>query len=345
MSEIIRGGGANRLKWVDACKGIAVFCVILGHQDLDPFLKRFIYTFHMPLFFVLSGLFFSSVFSNSFKEILIKRFFTLLVPFALFNLFWYVPFYELKSYIMPQSAYSQDVVGHIGGVFLATREDWWLCSYLWFLPAMFSATLLLWGCVKYAPRYWLWASLFICIIGLIYAKFIHRSLPFSVDIACIAVMFIALGYVFKNYFYEVSWRVAIVGLICSFAAAIYNTRVDMAGGVYGNYLLFILGSIGGCLFFIRLSKYLENCKILRIGGELLMIIYILHFSVNGFFSAFARFLPFYDTVGIKSVVCFCVSCCVFIAIIPIGIVFRRFIPWAVGIHPARKGNVLYNAKA
>ena len=60
---------SNRIKWIDACKGIGIIAVVLGHlaisynstgfyaeySTLLDALIRVIYSFHMPLFFVLSG--------------------------------------------------------------------------------------------------------------------------------------------------------------------------------------------------------------------------------------------------------------------------------------------------
>lgn len=60
---------SNRIEWIDALKGIAIFSVVLGHCVTDSmssntfpeyaaFLKilyDFIYSFHMPLFFIISG--------------------------------------------------------------------------------------------------------------------------------------------------------------------------------------------------------------------------------------------------------------------------------------------------
>jgi fucose 4-O-acetylase-like acetyltransferase len=60
----------KRVGWVDHAKGIGIFLVVLGHvlgglQDAsilhhsvwDEFVVRFIYSFHMPLFFFIAGLF------------------------------------------------------------------------------------------------------------------------------------------------------------------------------------------------------------------------------------------------------------------------------------------------
>lgn len=45
----------GRILWVDVCKGLGITCVVLGHSIDGTALQRFIYTFHMPLFFFLSG--------------------------------------------------------------------------------------------------------------------------------------------------------------------------------------------------------------------------------------------------------------------------------------------------
>jgi fucose 4-O-acetylase-like acetyltransferase len=60
----------ERLHWVDYAKGIGIFLVVVGHvlrglinsSILQPsalllFVDRWIYGFHMPLFFFISGLF------------------------------------------------------------------------------------------------------------------------------------------------------------------------------------------------------------------------------------------------------------------------------------------------
>ena len=44
-----------RSNFIDIVKGIGIFLVVLGHQN--TILTQEIYSFHMPLFFFLSGIF------------------------------------------------------------------------------------------------------------------------------------------------------------------------------------------------------------------------------------------------------------------------------------------------
>jgi len=50
---------SNRADHIDIARGIAILLVILGHccQSTDAALNRVILSFHMPLFFFLSGVF------------------------------------------------------------------------------------------------------------------------------------------------------------------------------------------------------------------------------------------------------------------------------------------------
>ena len=83
---------AVRLKYIDIAKGFAIICVVGGHVLIYDFygfaeawsespLVQFIYSFHMPLFFFLSGL--VALPPGSVKDIpkdIWKRFRTLLMP-------------------------------------------------------------------------------------------------------------------------------------------------------------------------------------------------------------------------------------------------------------------------
>lgn len=46
----------NRIDWIDVAKGIAILLVIIGHTvQFGSATRNVIFSFHMPLFFILSG--------------------------------------------------------------------------------------------------------------------------------------------------------------------------------------------------------------------------------------------------------------------------------------------------
>lgn len=54
----------QRIEYFDAAKGIAIIAVIVGHMGLIArgmtLTEKFIFSFHMPIFFLISGYFLSS---------------------------------------------------------------------------------------------------------------------------------------------------------------------------------------------------------------------------------------------------------------------------------------------
>lgn len=46
----------TRLDYIDVTRGIGIILVVLGHLNPGEGVERWIYSFHMPLFFVISGL-------------------------------------------------------------------------------------------------------------------------------------------------------------------------------------------------------------------------------------------------------------------------------------------------
>ena len=45
----------HRIEWIDIARGITIILVCLGHRDIPTGLTKWIYTFHMPAFFFISG--------------------------------------------------------------------------------------------------------------------------------------------------------------------------------------------------------------------------------------------------------------------------------------------------
>lgn len=70
-----------RLAELDILKGIGIFLVLLGHLPISSNMYTIIYSFHMPLFFFCSGVFFRKMEVN---ESLIKDVKSLLIPYAFF---------------------------------------------------------------------------------------------------------------------------------------------------------------------------------------------------------------------------------------------------------------------
>ena len=90
----------KRIKYLDLIKFFAIYCVILGHliqyTAADPWnnlIWKLIYSFHVPLFMIMSGYFFSSSLKLSFGEFIKKKTVQLILPAFV----WYIILCILNS--------------------------------------------------------------------------------------------------------------------------------------------------------------------------------------------------------------------------------------------------------
>jgi len=85
--------------WVDYCKGLGIFLVVVGHVlgGLQPsgiisdspwyqFVERWLYTFHMPLFFFISGLFVRRSTRRSFTGFILDKAAVLIYPYFIWSI-------------------------------------------------------------------------------------------------------------------------------------------------------------------------------------------------------------------------------------------------------------------
>ncbi|GAB1543461.1 acyltransferase [Scytonema sp. NUACC21] len=89
----------ERLDWVDYTKGVGIFLVVVGHvlqglvkssvlEESAPivFVDRWIYAFHMPLFFFVSGLFVQRSLSKPLKNFVLDKVYVIAYPYFVWSL-------------------------------------------------------------------------------------------------------------------------------------------------------------------------------------------------------------------------------------------------------------------
>ena len=91
----MKTGKKDRINWIDFAKGIGIFLVVLGHtnrgihaanlMDTPQFqtVDKWIYSFHMPLFFFLSGIFAERLQKLNIGDFLFNRFSVLIAPYVI----------------------------------------------------------------------------------------------------------------------------------------------------------------------------------------------------------------------------------------------------------------------
>ncbi|MFD1928782.1 acyltransferase family protein [Sporosarcina siberiensis] len=223
----------QRLSWVDVTKGFLMILVVIGHYpgELDFPLSKYIYWFHMPAFFILSGMFFKPALEKGLlKSTIHKRFMQLIVPYLFFLIAITVIRYGLQigSGNLDLSWYLDDVWKLVvGGRFVRGAY-----GVFWFVTTLFFAYLIFLWLTKYFSRtkqiiiltfFYLIAHLESLLAmnvidgGPVEAS---QSIPmvWNVDVALMAVVYFALGFYMKGIWTNVSRPWLIAGLIGSVTA-------------------------------------------------------------------------------------------------------------------------------
>ena len=119
----------------DIMKGIGIIAMIIGHCQVPMIIKDFIFVWHMPLFFIISGYFFKP---SPIKRYINKNFISLVIPYLitatlLFSLSLLKDFYHKET----------DPINSFLGIFVAAGSDGlpmlgdYYVGAIWFLLALF----------------------------------------------------------------------------------------------------------------------------------------------------------------------------------------------------------------
>lgn len=279
---------AGRIKYIDTAKAFGICFVILGHCFLPQYICTYIYSFHMPLFFILSGLTFKS---GSFKEFVKKKSFSLLLPYFLFCLAYFLK--DTGVQILSHSFDKQAVVKEFLGIFLCIERTEYMINGLWFLPCLFVAEVLFFVIVKYIKneKFILLTSFLICVFQYIMDRIFNISLVWCFDVALIVLIFVAFGYVFNNkldYFVNsfsknkaVCIMMSIVLLAVGYIVSVMNYNissnyVQFSNGFYGELGLMLISALFSVSAIILLSQNFSTKLSLFIGKNSLFI-YAFHY--------------------------------------------------------------------
>lgn len=133
----------QRIEGIDLCKALGICLVVLGHfLETDSLLKICIYSFHVPLFFVLSG--YTQNENSDFSEFLIRKIKTLLIPYFIYFIL------SLPYYLITKTQVS--LITLLKRFFMTNGRVIWN-SPLWFLPILFVISIITYLLVKHCHIY------------------------------------------------------------------------------------------------------------------------------------------------------------------------------------------------
>lgn len=279
------GQDTPRLYWVDYLKAIAIVLVTYRHVLLglessgffiEPWLEQLnliFFSFRMPLFFILSGLFISSAIAkNDLISLIEKKFRFILYPY----LIWSFIQLTLQIVLSGQSNSSRTV------------EDYWYILYqprqldqFWYLPALFNATVVF-SIIqkKWQPPVYLH---FLLGIALYFSAPVFENISMLSDWMSF-YLFFALGFWLRNPLktervqqYLTNWKNLILVIPVFFGSQYYYLNYPT------NLISFLPITLIGCLLMFMVAFLLNKTKrpisVLKTIGEHSLQIYTMHVIV------------------------------------------------------------------
>ncbi len=191
----------NRLVWIDWAKVIAISFVVYGHIPQEPssFPQSYIVTFHMPLFFFISGYLTKKEYFST--ATLKKYWHTLIIPYFCYNIIFY-PYWIIRHMIdAPQAGWYDFVKPLIGTILLQCESPYYesLNGVTWFIVSLLGYKIILSLCNKYK-----YGSLFMTLLAFLTAityvfnefYLYTKELPHIGFMKCFS--FFYLGHLFKQ---------------------------------------------------------------------------------------------------------------------------------------------------
>ena len=262
----------RRIDWIDSLKGFGIFCVTLGHLGCNSLLETHIYSFHMFLFFFLSGFLHSNC-GGDFKKYISKKTKTLFVPFLTWNVISC-----LAGLLMNYS-----ISETIRLFFLLDGTICWNAP-IWFLLLLFMVEIVFFFIEKHIP-YGKFAS--IPILFILWVFLSGRNIFLKANILPVCLLFYTLGAIFKQFYDKyngkiVSKKIHIFLIACLLFCInvlfgiILNNRISFTGANFGNVIYCGLAAISGVLFYITVFQhvsFLRTNKILSYLSKNSLIIF------------------------------------------------------------------------
>lgn len=192
----------QRIDWIDFAKGITILLVIIGHNVSGP-LRGAIFSFHMPLFFILSCVTYSwSKNSEQWIYKTEKAFKHLIIPAMFLSIISVMKFGILENtsnYLASAKLFAKQVI--LMGTFASGVDVDVLGEVIpaiglqWFLVVLFCGRSLFDYCnMKAKNNQLLYLSIIVSILGVLIGKI--QKLPLSFDIALAIFFFFWMG---KNF--------------------------------------------------------------------------------------------------------------------------------------------------
>ena len=272
----------ERYNELDLMKGIGIILVYLGHNfnlkglennEIFLYIYRIIYSFHMPLFFLISGFL-----MNNGKEIHLKKYYVhkirrILIPYFFINLIDFFP-----RTLFPNLVNSE---------FDIMRVFFYGSKITWFIYTLFIIFMIFPFLEKYIlkkDRYHLFGIILILVN---YFKVFSKMEIFSINVVVGYLVYFYIGYIirpiYKNKIVSGAWNKNIVFLIFGVIFLIFSHK-----SFYLSYFNSIIFALMGILLTLNISLRIKKGNSIYDILKFIGINSLTFYLIEGFITVFYR---------------------------------------------------------
>lgn len=317
---------------IDLLRGITIFLVVFGHVTHNEALRTYIWGFHIPVFFFISGLLFKRQKFADFYDFLKSRIKSIVLPYVVFYLvtliYWI--FIERHTRGVDVSIGSQ-LIGLVYGTY--DMRYMMFNGALWFIPCLFSIEILYWFISKYTSSVNRLVALVSCYLLGLYLINKVPWLPWGACAAFIGIVFYGFGDLFKPFLTnkiaigegKKTYCVYVITLFLFQLVLFPWTGADLASLYIGNKWLYIPIATIGILLYWLIAKIIKSNKLIEYLGVNSLVIFAFQEPTYRAIIFLASRITGYPVAEVRNnlLLCIIISICSIIVITPIIVLWNK----------------------
>lgn len=269
---------SNRIPYLDTAKAICIFLMVVGHWTSNNYLLLYIYSFHMPALFVISGFLYK-------PRIWYKTMLSFGIPvvvYSLINLLFLITIGEIPF----NQLLSRDILYR----FLHYRYGLGVGLFMgdWFLWALLGLRFF-YGDIRFLSAfrncyipialliilYMSLESYLVQIDSIFHGWYIGRMIP--------SLPFFCIGFLLKDKKWKISqismFYLSILGLLF-FILPIINGKCSINSNAYGlSYTLFFINASISTVFILAISSHIPPVKFITTIAKGTLLILGMHMPI------------------------------------------------------------------
>ncbi len=293
---------------ISICKGIAIILMVIAHAEAPGWLCKFIFEFHMPLFFITAGYFFSLRYLDDEATFVKKRIKGLYWPFVKWSVFFLIIHNWMFDIGVLNERYGNEMGGvthpytwhqiqqNLWNIFTAMGGyDQFLCGAFWFFRGLFVASILylilykVIGNRKATPY-------LICLLMLVLCGWkTHEGLRIVTLVQggyrdMMGCFFFGCGFIFRQFVdkynqwvsrrYASIWTTALFGVVVGLFSVYLTANMNWRS-TYTQFLSLPIPALLGFLMTYNISSWLDKHEgklkqFLTYTGDHTLYIFIFH---------------------------------------------------------------------